>query len=131
MTAFSSSDTQQLHLELTGRAVRRRRDAFWDIADVIDTGGPTLRAVGRGVRLRLDVDQTASGQWIAEHDIVLDCHGSSGRTRPHPGRSDALAAAAYEVARLCWSIQRGTKRCRDGVRASAAVLRWLEDLDLL
>ena len=142
MTASSlpGERSVQLTLELIGRAVRpvraggrtAARRPFWDLVDLVDVGGPTLRACGRAVRVRLDVEQTAAGDWIAHHDLVLAVTGTSARTRRQPTRGDALASAAHAVARHCQSILRSSEQQRrDDLRSAKEVIRWLEYLDLL
>lgn len=128
----------QLTLELTGRACRRlpvsgraARRTFWEVVDVVDVGGPTLRACGRVVRTRIDVEQTAASVWIAHHDLVLGGGGSSGWTRPQPTRHDALVSAAHALMRHCRAVVRQSAHRHPDVRAAKEVIRWLEYLDLL
>jgi hypothetical protein len=142
MTASSLPGDQpvQLTLELIGRSSRAVRTPsraspprpFWDVVDLVDVGGPTLRACGRAVRVRLDVDQTAPGDWIAHHDLVLAASGTSAPTRRQLTRGDALGSAAHAVARHCRSILLNPERQRrEDLRSAKEVIRWLESLDLL
>jgi hypothetical protein len=127
----------QLTIQLVGHPQRgyRRRGVprpFWTDADLIDAGGPTLRASARTVRVRLDAAQTDDGGWAAHHDAVFSRSGTSGATKRQLTRRDALASAAHGLARHCgWILRTPNNQPREDVRSAREVLRWLEILDLL
>ncbi|HLI60780.1 MAG TPA: hypothetical protein VKV21_14055 [Solirubrobacteraceae bacterium] len=125
----------QLVLRLVSRGHRRtERRPFWDDADLVDLGGPTLRARGRIARVRIDVERTDSGTWTAHHDLIVAGTGTSGSTAPQPTRGDALVSAAHALARHCRMTllaPASTHSPRAETRAAREVLRWLDALDLL
>lgn len=129
----------QLTLELTGRACRRlpasgraARRSFWNAVDVVDVGGPTLRACGAVVRACIDLEECHADAWVGHHDLVLGAGGTSGCTPQQPTRHDALVSAAHALMRHCRAIVRRAEcHRRSDVRAAKEVIRWLEYLDLL
>jgi hypothetical protein len=84
------------------------------------------------VKALLTAVRRSNGYWVGYHDLVLGRGGSSGPTRPHVSRQDALVSAAYQVVKHCEMVlaQIGTAP-RSDAKAARHLVGWLHQLDLL
>lgn len=124
----------QLVLDLWSPRPRRRTAVarpYWDDVHLVDHGGALL-ARRPGVRAVLGAERRADGSWVGSHDLFLLGDGSSSATRPQSTRADALACAAYDLARYCQRvIAAAPHESVPTVRAARRLLGWLDHLGLM
>ena len=124
----------QLTLTLVARPNRRHsaleQRPYWDDIDLADLGGE-LHARRPGVKALLGADARRDGMWVGYHDLVLGRDGTSGSTRAHATREDALISAAYQLAEHCHAVISRTTVTKSNVTAARQLLRWLQQLDLV
>lgn len=125
----------QLTLDLRTATVRvshaKEVRPYWQHIDNADLGGE-LHAKAPGVRAVLSAEPRADGLWVGYHDVLLAQSGSSGPTRPHDSRGDALVSAAYQLMAHCEAVlaQNGAAPRADAT-AARRLLRWVRQLDLV
>jgi hypothetical protein len=136
MIAASFPPPVQLCLDLVnpqsrrGRSLRSTARSYWDSVDLADVGGD-LHARNRSVRVILSASRRPDHTWLGSYDLLLGDDGTSGVTRLQVSRQDAIASAAYCVARHCQMVLDRGARSRGDSRGASEVLRWMTTLDLL